>query len=139
MALNDDLVDCWWEYQRRLRGTPEERRALEAGHPAIVYARWNEVNARVARGGLPAVDVISALLQAAPDGEGAMLVAAGPLEDLVRKHGDVLAEDIEYMAMRDERFRYALGGVWLPPGVLQPEAERRLAQWIPLNGRSASW
>jgi hypothetical protein len=117
-----------------LRGTPEERRALEAGHPAPVYARWNDANGRIVRGGLPALDLVSTLLAAAPNEEGIMLVATGPLEDLVRKHGNMLVDDIEYLALRDERFRLALHGVWLPAGVLQPDVERRLAYWIPVSG-----
>lgn len=67
-----------------------------------------------------------------------MLVAAGPLEDLVRKHGNALVHEIEDVATQDERFRLALRGVWLPPGALQPDVERTLAQWIPVAGAAVS-
>lgn len=134
VTLSDDLVRCWWEYQRLLRGTPQERRALEAGHPAAVYFRWNDANARIARGGPPALDLIVALLAACPDEDGITLVATGPLEDLVRKHGDQLIDDIEYLAAVNERFRSALGAVWLPTGVLTPQARWRLSRWVPVSG-----
>ncbi len=39
-------------------------------------------------------------------------LAAGPLEDLIRIHGEQFIEQIEAQAHRDQRFRNLLSGVW---------------------------
>ena len=39
-------------------------------------------------------------------------LAAGPLEDLIRVHGERFIERIEVQAHKDRRFRNLLGGVW---------------------------
>ena len=128
VVVMQDLVNGWWEYQRRLQGTQEERRALEAGHPASVYISWTDVNAAVTRGGLLALELVNAIIQAAPDESGVVLVGAGPLEDLVRKHSPNLIDEIERMATRDSRFRLALSSAWLPSGVHAPAVEMRLSR-----------
>lgn len=48
--------------------------------------------------------------------EGEMgAVAAGPLEDLIRTHSGLIWNELEAKAHTDERFRSALGGVWIFP------------------------
>lgn len=39
-------------------------------------------------------------------------LAAGPLEDLVRVHGERFIGQIEVQARKDEKFRRLLGGLW---------------------------
>jgi len=72
-------------------------------------------------------DLVLELVRRAPD-EVLGDVAAGPLEDVVRLHGAALVEWIEGEARRDERFRWALGCVWLSRGALPREAEDRIVQ-----------
>ena len=141
MRLFGDLVGGWWEYQRLLHGTREERHALEFGHPAPVCASWNEVHTRINGGGIGALELVAALVGEAHDDAGLMLVGAGPLEDLVHKHGSVLAGEIERLANQDPSFERALGGVWLAHGVLTPIAEQRLSQWITVTGavKRSNW
>ncbi|HEX6872129.1 MAG TPA: hypothetical protein VF163_13610 [Micromonosporaceae bacterium] len=91
-----------------------------------MYQRWNDVTARINRGGLPALDLVRSLLARAGTDEAVGLVAAGPLEDLVRKHGNALVDDIEFLAMQEPVFQHALGLIWLPHGALAPEVQRRL-------------
>lgn len=43
------------------------------------------------------------------------VIAAGPLEDLVRKHADLLWDEIVAKAYEDAHFRMALRGVWVFP------------------------
>lgn len=38
--------------------------------------------------------------------------AAGPLEDLLAKHGQKYIDRIEELALEDEKFNMLLGGVW---------------------------
>ena len=40
------------------------------------------------------------------------ILAAGPLEDLLAKHGDRIIERVELEARRNPRFAMLLGGVW---------------------------
>jgi Family of unknown function (DUF6869) len=129
-----DPVFGWWEYQRLLRGSPEERRALEAGHPAGVFASLREVNAIVARGGRPALVMIPDLLDAAPTEWSVVLVGEGPLDALIKKHGNSLIADLEDLAGAEPRFLHALSGVLLAHGVLAPDVEKRLSQWISIIG-----
>jgi hypothetical protein len=52
------------------------------------------------------------LLRAAPDDAALMYVAAGPLEDLLKEHGEHVIDDVITAARRDAKVRRALGGVW---------------------------
>jgi hypothetical protein len=56
------------------------------------------------------------------------LVIAGPLEDLVRRHGTVLVSEIEQRAAADEYFRWALGGIWLSRGELPDDVLDRIVR-----------
>jgi hypothetical protein len=42
----------------------------------------------------------------------AAVFAAGPLEDLLAKHGQKYIDRIEKLALEDEKFNMLLGGVW---------------------------
>lgn len=57
---------------------------------------------------------IRALLAACETAEDLADIAAGPLEDLVLRHGPALIDKIEALAARAPRFAYALTGVWPP-------------------------
>ena len=56
--------------------------------------------------------LVLALVERAPDDEALAFVAAGPLEDIVRRHGDEFADRIVDRARQDSKFRSALKGVW---------------------------
>jgi len=86
-----------------------------------------------------------AVLARAPDAElGAF--AAGPLEDCLRIHGAALVEQIEREAAAHERFRWALGTIWLSEHDLPPDVLRRIVrasadaikvlEWLPRDGSS---
>jgi hypothetical protein len=125
-----DAVAGWWDYQRLMRGSPEQRRAIEAGHPARIYQSWIEVSGRIAKGGLAALDLVVALIEAAPGGDDVdAVVGTGPLEDLVRKHGNVLADEIAQVASRNARVARALTSV-VAQRVLTVYAAHRLSPWV---------
>ena len=54
--------------------------------------------------------------------------SAGPLENLVKLRGTELIEQIEAEVERDERFRWALGGVWLARGELPDDVLERVVR-----------
>jgi len=72
-------------------------------------------------------ELVLELLRRASDDEVG-LVVAGPLEDLVCRHGTSLADEIEQRAATDESFRWALGGIWLSKGELPDAVLDRIVQ-----------
>ena len=64
--------------------------------------------------------LVQALVDASRDNNDLGFVAAGPIEDLLRHHGDHIIERIEAAASGRPAFRLALSGVWpssIPPSV----------------------
>jgi hypothetical protein len=68
-----------------------------------------------------------AVLRAAPN-DRLDVYAAGVLESLVRGQGTALVAEIESAAAGDERFRWALGRIWLTEGDLPPDVMGRIVQ-----------
>jgi hypothetical protein len=59
--------------------------------------------------------VTSILLEMAMTDEVLAYVAAGPLEDLLKKHGSVMIDRIESLARKNDRLQLALSGLWINP------------------------
>ena len=59
-----------------------------------------------------ALTVVEEILRRDESNEIISNVAAGPLEDLLVRHGEQLISRIEVLAKGDERFRKMLGAVW---------------------------
>jgi len=72
-------------------------------------------------------ELVLEVLRRAPD-ERLDVYAAGPLEDLVRRWGVDLVGEIETEASRDERFRWALGCIWLLVGDLPSTKLERIVR-----------
>ena len=86
--------------------------------------------------------LVLALIEAADDGGTLGYVAAGPLEDLVKRFGADLIGRIEDSSRRDARFRRALGTIYLSHGDLAPGILDRVVgasngQIRPLGSRGA--
>jgi hypothetical protein len=105
----------------------------------------NEVQRRVAGSAADPEDawsLVQALVATAPDDATLGYVAAGPLEDLVKRFGVDLIEEIEESSRRDARFRLALGMIYLSYGALPPTILDRVVsasngQIRPLGSRGA--
>jgi hypothetical protein len=87
-------------------------------------------------------ELVLEVLRRVPD-ERLEVYAAGPLEDLVRRWGVDLVGDIEREAARDERFRWALGCIWLLVGDLPSTELERIVhasggQITPVNDHGIS-
>jgi hypothetical protein len=52
------------------------------------------------------------VLEYKPDDRVMALLAAGPLEDVLVRHGPAVIEEVETRARRRPQFRHLLGGVW---------------------------
>jgi hypothetical protein len=56
--------------------------------------------------------IILILAEESPNPEFVSTLAAGPMEDLLSKHGIKFIERVEQRAKTDQKFNYLLGGVW---------------------------
>jgi hypothetical protein len=76
--------------------------------------RWavREVDTLVRDDPTEAWEVTRILVNAAPSDEALAYVAAGPLEELLHKHGSVLIDRIEEESRGNARLQLALSGVW---------------------------
>lgn len=72
-------------------------------------------------------ELVLAVLKRAPD-DRLDVYAAGPLEELVRHQGTELVSVIEAEAARDERFRWALGCIWLQAKQLPADVLARIVR-----------
>ena len=95
----DHVVAAWVRYQRE-----EAPADAWASHLAFDVGEWDLADAR---------DFVERLAVAAPDDEVLAMVAAVPLEEFVRSHGDESVDWIEEQARRDVDFRRALRHAWL--------------------------
>ena len=87
---------------------------------------WEEVSRIIQDGPSSyAFKLLVELLKRAPDSD-LDVYAAGPLEELLRRHGAVVIEDVEREAESDDRFRWALGYTWLQSDDLPAEILRRI-------------
>jgi len=72
-------------------------------------------------------EICVGLVRAAPD-EQLGYIGAGPIEDLVCRHGAALIEWLEGEAKRDSRFREALASIWLVADDIPREVLLRLQE-----------
>jgi hypothetical protein len=93
--------------------------------------RWavEEVDGLVARHPDAAWELTRILLSKAASDEVLAYVAAGPLEDLLKKHGPSIIDRVEEESRTNDRVRLALSGAWIRPG--DPVFER----WYALMSR----
>src|SRR5689334_11966490 len=69
-------------------------------------------------------ELVLALVKRAPDDEALSFVAAGPLEDLIRKYPASIGDRVIAEARQNARFRLALKGVWGLDGIPGPVGDR---------------
>jgi hypothetical protein len=120
-----ELVVAYWRHYELTQGGRDDRLAADESVWAL-----EEVQALVSKGDpTEALDLIIALVDAAPGIEGVCYVGAGPLEDLIAIHPDETVEAIDAQSRQDERFRTALNSVYLsdrtPPAVTERLARFR--------------
>jgi hypothetical protein len=96
------LSEAWMEYQLHSR-----ERVSEA-----TFWAWQRLDDLVRCEPEEAWKVIEAIRQANGSDRILGILAAGPLEDLLAKHGDQFIDRVETLARRDKQFRKLLGAVW---------------------------
>jgi hypothetical protein len=106
-----EIVEAYFEFKR----TQDD---------ALMWA-WDAVDVDGFDDPVAKWHLILALLEAAPDALQIGLLAAGPLEDLIKVQGPKVIDLIEAEASRNPRLREALAGTWLRVGdAVNPIAER---------------
>ena len=123
-----NTVEAWWRHAALAQS---EARADRLASDDLQWA-WEAVDEVIATGGLQAVNLVAALVEAAP-GEAVeremTYLGAGPLEDLLVAHGGdaVVFAAVMERSRRDPSFRLALEGVWLEDAELPPATR---PEWI---------
>ena len=114
-----EVAHAWWSEE------PTIDAAALSETPAHDY-----VDDLMERGATGAVDLLQALVDAAPSEDALAHLGAGPVEDLIShyRHGQAVLAEVERHARQDPRFARAVSAVWLGRGV-PPEVRRRLARW----------
>jgi hypothetical protein len=125
--MTDKLIEDWVRCQEE-----------GAGAPASRFAAWEKVEELVHTDPEVGWSIVLRLVEESPDDLVLSNVAAGPLEDLLVKHGDAILDRVEEQARRDPKFRRCLTGVWGLPSAIRD----RLAKYIasvpnPLDGTLA--
>jgi hypothetical protein len=98
-----DLASSWVAYWRSEEGSAE-REALSW----VTEREWDLVRESPEE----AWSLILAVLQQDSSPQILEVLAAGPLEDLLAKHGAAFIQRVERQARADRKFALLLGGVW---------------------------
>jgi len=100
------LIDAYWEqYRLSTSGDRGERLRLDEW-----FWAWEDVERAVHDADGDVVELLVALAEAAPDGARGY-VGAGPIENLIDRHGARFVDQIDDAARRSAPFRTALRSV----------------------------
>jgi hypothetical protein len=100
MKITDELIETYFRRHR--------------DHKPQDHWAWQSVFNTIQNDSLEdGWDLTIALLAAAPSKKALAFVAAGPLENLLGRHGLKLLSRVKAQATADTRFRYALAAVYL--------------------------
>lgn len=99
----DDLVAGYIAMERASHGSAEREETFWS------FMLMDELIEQFPR---EALEVIKLILEADTSGEVVGALAAGPIEDLLSRHGVEIIDAIENEAINNPKFNYALGGVW---------------------------
>src|SRR5687768_2537237 len=98
------LVEAWIAGHESEDGTSEQERNWWAISQVMDWALDGEADRLW-------VFILTTYKQDLSDRVVSVLVA-GPLEDLLAKHGPMFIERVEELARQDQKFNFLLGGVW---------------------------
>ena len=111
------VVDAWIAGQDAEEGSPEYKSNWWAIQRVIDWGVLNYKPELLWR------FILAALQQELSD-KVVPILAAGPLEDLLNKHGTDYIDRIEDLARKDEPFNHLLGGVWIDDTMTDEVQER---------------
>ena len=101
--MNEKLIQGWLSLQRAREGSPDHERFFWA------HGEFSELVEERPEDAWP---LILEILRREQDEEVLSVLAAGPLEELLSRHGSAFIERVESEASSNARFRWLLGGVY---------------------------
>jgi hypothetical protein len=104
----NELVPTYW---RHYELSNSDNRADRLAAAELFWA-WEEVDQAAKDGGPGIVDLLVALADTAPDDAARAYLGAGPVEDLIRLHGERLRSEIETAARENQHRGTARRSVW---------------------------
>jgi len=114
----DKIVNAYWTYYGRVWAWPDEASAVapsagDPDHPDARECEWAvwEVIHMATAGSADALTVVAALAAAAPSDAALRYLGAGPLEDLVDKHGAAFIDELVIATKLNPRLEVALATV----------------------------
>jgi len=117
-----DVIDAWLEREVAIA---EGR--ISAGSDESFWA-WEDINNVALNHPEEAWPVVLELIRRAPSNRVLASIAAGPLEDLIRKHTNLIIDKVDDAARRDPKFRLCLTGVWYGKD-LSPDVRARIEKY----------
>ncbi len=111
MAKSIEDIDAW---ARAYVEVQQEPKRLTSEHP-LWWAVRGFMDLILERGETEPDDcwrAILRVLELEPPDKVISILAAGPLEDLIGRHGPQFIDRIETESRRNPKFRHLLGGVW---------------------------
>lgn len=133
----DLLAKTWLDYARLFRGSRPERENADT-----LFWASECLHTLTEQAPESAFDVIMRAFEMAGDDETVAFLAAGPMEDLIGRNGELVIRRIEEEAWRDSEFRKLLQGVWSQGDdesdvwqrVLRAREGKR-PSWMPTKGK----
>jgi hypothetical protein len=114
----DNIVSAYWTHDGRVWAALDEASALapsagDLDHPDARECEWAvwEVHRMATAGSTDALTVVAALAAAAPSDGALGYLGAGPLEDLVDKHGAAFMDELVIATKLNPRLEVALATV----------------------------
>ena len=99
----EQLIRSWIELHKVPR---------ESQRHAELFWSYSQLDDLVRQSPEAAWDAILEILRTDQSRSTLQNLSAGPLEDLLAKHGPTFIERVERFAIQDAQFNYLLGGVW---------------------------
>jgi hypothetical protein len=108
VTVSAEVVAAYWRHHQLIFSEDPIERA-DADH---WFWAWEEVDEAALAASPGIVALLVALAKAAPNDQALAYLGAGPLEDLIRRHGAEFVDAIDLAAQTSESFRVALRCVW---------------------------
>jgi hypothetical protein len=108
VSVSAEVVAAYWRHHQL---SISEDRTERADADEWFWA-WEEVDEAALDASPGIVDFLVALAKAAPNDDALAYLGAGPLEDLIRRHGAEFVDAIDRAAQTSESFQVALRCVW---------------------------
>ena len=113
----DQFIEKWFAYWKLSR--------RERNKDFDTYVESWQLDQMVDNDPVTAWDLIQKLVEKAPTDSLLALIAAGPLENLLWKHGPEFIDDVEITARQNPKFRKCLRAVW-GANSMKPEIWKRV-------------